>query len=390
MSDVWGSFERGLRIGGALRREKEQRQREQQYGEAFQLGGWDSVASTAGGMGDFETANTAQGYANDQQQNRTQQAQRHFTVLGNIATSLLGVPYEQRRPRIQQMVPLLTQMGLDTQAILAYDPTDEALQNVRALQGQYSQFTDIRNQGDDIVGVRPDGSVQVLRQGQRSAGRRDPGAGYQWTDDSQTALEPIPGGPRDPNSPTRPGRTFGPDQRARVAITLDSALEAAQTLERLEAQAQARQGTHVSSTPYGQDWGARVAELVPFDDGAVARLVGGSDYNAYNSASSAFEAAMLPILSGAAVTESEASRVIRAVLPQLNDSPEVLAQKRRRRHQMLNGAAQIGGRPLPYPDEAVDTQFAEQAAAPAAGDIGIENMTEEQLLQLLDQLENGG
>jgi hypothetical protein len=160
--DVWGNFQQGMQIGGALR----QRARERQYGEAFGQGGWDAVADTAGGLGDLDTANTAQTISQDREETALARVQRNAAVLGNAATSLMGVPYEQRMGRLQQMAPMLEQMGLPAEQIAQFDPSDENLENIRALQGQFSQYTDIREVDGAIVGITADGRPQVLREPQ--------------------------------------------------------------------------------------------------------------------------------------------------------------------------------------------------------------------------------
>jgi hypothetical protein len=120
------------------------------------------------------------------------------------------------------------------------------------------------------------------------------------------------------------------------------------------------------------------------------------------SASSAFEGALLPILSGAAVVQTEAIRMIRGALPQIGDGPEVQADKRRRRQQMLNGAALINGSAPPYPElgipdwaqRYIDTQgqlqdgASQGGAAPPAGIPADEwdDMSAEAQQQILDIL----
>lgn len=160
--DVWGSFAGGMEIGGALRR----RQQQQEYGQAYQQSGWEGVRDTAGGFGDLETAQGAQGVMNDAEETAITRAQRSATILSNAATSLMGIPYEQRRERIQQMAPMLAQLGLPEDQIAQFDPTDEQLANIRALQGEFSRFSEIRQQGDAIVGITPDGQTVVLREEQ--------------------------------------------------------------------------------------------------------------------------------------------------------------------------------------------------------------------------------
>lgn len=106
--------------------------------------------------------------------------------------------------------------------------------------------------------------------------------------------------------------------------------------------------------PLDRDWGAALLDQatdVPFlrnIGDTAARIVGGEDYQNYAQAAASYESALLPILSGAAVTPSEAQRLIRADLPQLGDGPEVLARKARNRAQRINAVAQGIGMPAPY------------------------------------------
>lgn len=118
--------------------------------------------------------------------------------------------------------------------------------------------------------------------------------------------------------------------------------------------------------PLDRDWGATVLDSVnipiPFTSGqggqsqtwsplhSVAKKVGGQDYQDYTQAAAAFEAQLMPIMSGAAVSPSEASRQIKAALPEMGDSPQTLATKAQTRKMMLNGAAKARSAPLPYPD----------------------------------------
>jgi hypothetical protein len=132
----------------------------------------------------------------------------------------------------------------------------------------------------------------------------------------------------------------GADARARFMINLGPLQAAQDNMERMD-----REGYNPSSF---QNAGAAALEVVPFDAGFAARIAGGEDYNAYNQAAKTFEAAILPIMSGAAVTPTEAQRLIRAALPQPGDSPEVLAQKSEQRRMMINAVAQGIGQSAPY------------------------------------------
>lgn len=136
----------------------------------------------------------------------------------------------------------------------------------------------------------------------------------------------------------------GADARARYMIGLGPLQDAKKNFDEAEA----------SGNPIDRDWGAALidrATEVPFLSrigDTIARKVGGEDYQKYVQAASTYESALLPILSGAAVTESEALRLIRADLPQAGDSEEVLQRKARNRASRINAVAEGIGKPAPY------------------------------------------
>jgi hypothetical protein len=157
--------------------------------------------------------------------------------------------------------------------------------------------------------------------------------------------------------PTMSPLTPGSESRTRVALGFGPAVEAQRRMAAEEAASPRNTygvgplTWHGGGNPYNDNLMAVVADhAVPFDGGAAARAVGGPAYQNYEQSGRTFEAAFLPILSGAAVTPSEAQRQIRANLPQLGDRPEVLAQKARQRAMMINAAADLVGRPRPFPE----------------------------------------
>ena len=168
-------------------------------------------------------------------------------------------------------------------------------------------------------------------------------------------LERDPGGAGVASAPDAPMAplTPGSESRTRLALGLGPAIEAQKQFYQSEGWSPPTDGVPGSATrgtnPFNTDWGARVLESVPFDNGAIARAVGGQDYQNYEQASKSFESAFLPIRSGAAVTPSEAQRMIRANLPQINDTPEMLATKARNRAMMINASADLAGKPRPFP-----------------------------------------
>jgi hypothetical protein len=164
--------------------------------------------------------------------------------------------------------------------------------------------------------------------------------------------------------------TFGADARARVAINLDPLIEAQRVFDQMDA---------AGYNPSGaRNVFAAGLEAIPFDAGFAARVAGGSDYNAYQQAAKTFEAALLPIMSGAAVTPTEAQRLIRAAIPQPGDSAEVLQQKARQRRQMVNAAAQGIGREAPFADVGASSarEIDQSTGLPTYGDVTRTNGTE--------------
>jgi hypothetical protein len=81
----------------------------------------------------------------EQKQNRAQgeqEAQRRqiaeaARALGPIYQQLAQMPYEQRRPYLQQVAPRLAARGIPEQMIAEYDPTDQNLQADIALSVQH-------------------------------------------------------------------------------------------------------------------------------------------------------------------------------------------------------------------------------------------------------------
>lgn len=151
--------------------------------------------------------------------------------------------------------------------------------------------------------------------------------------------------------------TPGSENRTRIALGFGPAVEAQKQMYRSEKWDQ-RPNTRRGVNPLNQDWGAAVidgaddnilARWAGANTTALAKMVGGQNFQDYDQASKSFESAFLPILSGAAVTPQEAQRLIRANLPQLGDTPETLAKKSRNRAMMINAAADLGGRPRPFP-----------------------------------------
>jgi hypothetical protein len=170
---------------------------------------------------------------------------------------------------------------------------------------------------------------------------------YETTDGS--ILRPTKGGAV---QVMRGAQTAGAEARARLALGLGPTIEAQKNLYETEV----RQGGmgEGGGNPLDSLRGALGEWLTPENPNnsiltRMSKNVGGQRYQDYQQAAKSFEAAFMPILSGAAVTDSEAKRLIAASLPQPGDTTQTLNRKARNRAMMINAAAELLGRPRPFP-----------------------------------------
>lgn len=149
------------------------------------------------------------------------------------------------------------------------------------------------------------------------------------------------------------GALVGADARGRYNIGADSLAASARAAATEEAK---------GGNPLNRDWGAVLLNSVDLDPrgdssfrpfAPVARIVGGQDFQNYDQALATYEASLLPIQSGASVTESEARRQIRADFPQLGDSEETVRRKSANRLRRINAVFQGIGREPPFSAEQI-------------------------------------
>ena len=378
--------------------------------QAFQEGGYDAVEQAAGNRGDLRTAMTTRRFQDD----RMQQAYQRMEQIRPLALGALDrvgqLPVEQRTQFLNQ--PHIRQRFIDwgitpeqydaaAQQIANPETGEQALASYRAAFTQHQdpnwQLAVVPTEDgqgveqraiaiDDSTGAIqrgegsmpvPPGDVQsfgsgglyrqnrnnpqgyeVLREPRSVAGGSGGGGGYRILSAEEAQSLGLPEGrtyqesPRGQIAPVGGATPMlaGAEQRGRIALTFPNIVQAQEDLASLEANAVRRQGTHGSNTPLGQDWGARIAEAIPWDGGSAARMIGGADYQAYETASRTFEQSAMPIFSGSAVTESEAQRFVRSNLPRMGDDAETLQRKALNRARIINAAATILGAPPPYPE----------------------------------------
>lgn len=165
--------------------------------------------------------------------------------------------------------------------------------------------------------------------------------------------------------------------RSRLDMGMPSMIAGQQAMEKVE-----RRGNPFALDQNPGNAAAKVMDSVGVKIGQndirpfrpMAKWVGGDDYQEYEQGAASFEAEVMPIKSGAAVSPSEAERQIKAALPELGDSPANLQRKSVTRKTMLNAAARMRGKPLPYPDVptwGVNTNRLPGAATPKAAPAGV-------------------
>jgi hypothetical protein len=163
--------------------------------------------------------------------------------------------------------------------------------------------------------------------------REDPNGVLRYLDGAQ---EPVFSNVTTAPEASKP--LIGSEAMARVTAGLPNAIKAVEDLDRLVFRSK---GTPLSSEGYdpASDWGAATIEAIP-DFGllkGVARTVGGEDYQLFKDSYGSFEAAMLPIISGAAITESEGLRQMRALEIKPGDSEQTKTRKIAGMRSMVQG-----------------------------------------------------
>lgn len=109
-----------------------------------------------------------------------------------------------------------------------------------------------------------------------------------------------------------------------------------------------------SGNPAEDSWLSEGLSAIPVVgdtlSGVFDRRAGNNNHMRYTSARDEFLGAFAPIMAGQSQTAGEIRRQIRQYLPSMTDTPEILQNKAEVRAMMLNGVADLTGRPRPYPD----------------------------------------
>jgi hypothetical protein len=182
---------------------------------------------------------------------------------------------------------------------------------------------------------------------------------------------------------------IGSEAMARVTAGLPNAKQAVEDLDRLVFRSKA---TALSAEGYdpASDWGAATIEAIP-DFGllkGVARTVGGEDYQLFKDSYGSFEAAMLPIISGAAITESEGLRQMRALEIKPGDSEQTKTRKIAGMRAMVQGVEMAARGDTAGFISMLDRAGSISGAGPvnrngAAGTTGLESASDDDLFLIM-------
>ncbi len=163
---------------------------------------------------------------------------------------------------------------------------------------------------------------------------KDPNGVLRYLDGAQ---EPVFSNVTTAPAPAKP--LIGAESMGRVAAGLPNMRQAVTDLK--SALGVNIQGGTATTSEGGyrpdQDWGALVLDNIPFTGDVIARVAGGEDYQKFDNAYSTFEAAALPIMSGAAVTDSEAKRALKALRVRIGDTDQAVARKMANMDRMVSG-----------------------------------------------------
>jgi hypothetical protein len=377
--------------------------------QAFQDGGYGAVEQAAGRRGDLRTAMTTRRFQNEEQNQAFQWFEQNAPYARNVLRRARAIQDPQQRGAFLQSqrqrfegmgfrpdqvdgaiqalvnpetaeeafasydaafsqhedpewrlatVPTENGQGLE-QRTIAIDPATGAIQRGEgALPVPRGEVQSFGSGGLYRENPNAPNGIEIIREPRSVAAGGGTSGGYRILSPEEAQQMGLPEGrtyqqsPRGQITPVGGATPMmaGAEQRGRLVLTFPNIIQAQEDLASLEANAVRRQGTHGSDTPLGQDWLARAAEAIPFDGGSAARMIGGEDYQAYETASRTFEQSVMPIFSGSAVTESEAVRFVRSNLPRMGDDRATLQRKAQNRARIINAAATILGEPPPYPE----------------------------------------
>lgn len=417
--------------------EGQQRGALQRVGESMASGDVGGALAQAYGSGNFQAASAieqriaqqdqskaaARQSAADAQTARQEQYREAFTQMGPILHAASQEQDPQRRQEMlalgamgvaQQYPDIANELMEGVQEIAVVGEQDPSSYGVMAQSAGFeAPDRDVRNVGDQLVEVGPDGSTRVVYQGEPDSANLQrvnavnpetgnveihtfnpetgdlattgvlapPGSRQQIRVGPDGTVEIIEDTGRVPNGvdPNLPAA-----QRGRLAATITNLLDANNNLERMTTE-----GARFIAGP--GDVGAEFLDQPdqsPLVQG-LGRMMRSDESAELMQAASTWESAMMPFFAGQAQTEMEARRVIRSYLPQLGESNAQRERKARARRLLVAAAERLAVGESFNPRELLDEMIRlaptnENADAPPsdladAPPPGIENMSDEEL-----------
>ena len=241
---------------------------------------------------------------------------------------------------------LEAQLGAELKQPLVEDMLDTKLANASALQDVKANAMlrgiDARIQGQKELRAMP--TIHITQGGGRGGVKAPPG--YRYNEDG-TALEFIPGGPKDPSTKSPAADKPLNENQGNALLYGTRAAQAHNVLDSVGA----------NYSPIKIDM-ARGAEKLPGGRQAANAFVLGEQEQKVDQAQRNFINAIMRRESGAAIAPSEFDNARKQYFPEQSDSDAVKAQKKANRELVIQGLGQIAG---PMGEKAVK---AEQANKP--------------------------
>lgn len=104
--------------------------------------------------------------ARQKEQDDLARSKHNLEILGELTHDLARVPAGQRAAALQQRLPILQHIGIDPTPFAQLGEDQLTDDNLRMFGGEVQKaYTDIKEVGGSLVGVKPDGTSKVLFQG---------------------------------------------------------------------------------------------------------------------------------------------------------------------------------------------------------------------------------
>lgn len=350
----------------------------QKIGGMIASGDRKGAAATAYGAGKFEIGAQIEAQISQMTKEQRETAAYVTQQIAGVGMSLLEVKDPAQRVALwQQKQQELAALGMDPQQLAQFDPLNDALieskigeaqtigQRLEAARWQQSFDREGNWRAEDVQHRNQQSELERQKfDWQKGTDARDFQAGQQrWEaefglKEAEAAREAAGGGKREMRQDSKglwryvdDGSPVFPDDKAvaKPLIGAESMGRVAGGLPNMRAAVddlKAALGISSTNGQYsadpqgyrpGQDWGALTLDQIPLVGDVMARGAGGEDYQKFDNAYSSFEAAALPILSGAAVTDTEAKRTLRSLRVRIGDSDEAVARKMANMERMVMG-----------------------------------------------------